>query len=70
MNLHFVGLFHQIIAQSGSDQAVWAVNGPGQKPERYTRDVSGFTGLIPGLRPANERRRYFVTTSLIGLAQA
>ena len=27
-------------------------------------------GLIPGLRPANERRRYFVTTSLIGGAQA
>ena len=27
-------------------------------------------GLILGLRPANERRRYFVTTSLIGLAQA
>ena len=24
--------------------------------------------LILGLRPANERRRYFVTTSLIGLA--
>ena len=24
------------------------------------------TGPIPGLRPANERRRYFVTTSLIG----
>ena len=29
-----------------------------------------YTGLIPGLRPANERRRYFVTTSLIGWAQA
>ena len=27
------------------------------------------TGLILGLRPANERRRYFVTTSLIGWAQ-
>ena len=27
-------------------------------------------GLILGLRPANERRRYFVTTSLIGGAQA
>ena len=27
-------------------------------------------GLIPGLRLANERRRYFVTTSLIGWAQA
>ena len=27
-------------------------------------------GLILGLRPANERCRYFVTTSLIGWAQA
>ena len=27
-------------------------------------------GLILGLRPANERRRYFVTTSLINWAQA
>ena len=26
-------------------------------------------GLILGLRPANERRRYKVTTSLIGWAQ-
>ena len=26
--------------------------------------------LILGLRPANERRRYFVTTTLIGWAQA
>ena len=28
------------------------------------------TGLTLGLRPANERRRYFVTTSLIGWTQA
>ena len=28
------------------------------------------SALILGLRPANERRRYFVTTSLIGRAQA
>ena len=28
-----------------------------------------YSGLILGLRPANERRRYFVTTSLIGWAQ-
>ena len=31
--------------------------------------VYAFTGLILGLRPANERRRYKVTTSLIGWAQ-
>ena len=29
-----------------------------------------YTGLIQGLRPANERRRYFVTTSLFGWTQA
>ena len=29
-----------------------------------------YTGLILGFRPANERRRYFVTRSLIGWAQA
>ena len=28
------------------------------------------SGLILGLHPANERRRYFVATSLIGWAQA
>ena len=28
------------------------------------------TGLILGLRPANGRRRYFVTTSLVGCVQA
>ena len=27
-------------------------------------------GMILGLRPANERHRYFVTTSLIGGVQA
>ena len=29
-----------------------------------------FTGLILGLRPANERRRYYVTTSLTGSVHA
>ena len=29
-----------------------------------------YAGLILGLRQANERRRYFVTTSLLGWAQA
>ena len=28
------------------------------------------SGLILGLHPANERRRYYVTTSLTGCAQA
>ena len=31
--------------------------------------ISSLSGLILGLRPANERRRYKVTASLIGLAQ-
>ena len=35
-----------------------------------SKGVSGGYHLILGLRPANERRRYFVTTSLIGWAQA
>ena len=35
--------------------------------EQYS---SWAAGLIPGLRPANEWRRYFVTRSLIGWAQA
>ena len=33
-------------------------------------DKDAIPGLILGLHPANERRRYFVTTSLIGRAQA
>ena len=32
--------------------------------------LTHMAGLIRGLRPASERRRYFVTTSLIGWAQA
>ena len=38
----------------------------------YVRDQAGFLDhsvLILGLCTANERRRYFVTTSLIGWAQ-
>ena len=31
--------------------------------------ITSITGLIPGLRPANEKRRYEVTPSLIGWAQ-
>ena len=34
----------------------------------YSGDLHVPTGLILGLRTANERR-YFITTSLIGLAQ-
>ena len=33
------------------------------------RDEVIISGLLLGLRPANERRRYFVTTSLIGWTQ-
>ena len=38
-------------------------------PYRSYVDTNAITGLILGLRPANERRCYFVTTSLIGWAQ-
>ena len=37
---------------------------------KFCLATSDSTGLILGLLPANERRRYFVTTSLIGWAQA
>ena len=43
----------------------------GDKPEPITAQFSYvYTGMVLGLRPANERRRYFVTTSLIGWVQA
>ena len=35
--------------------------------ETVAKDI--YTGLVLGLRPANERWRYFVTTSLISWAQ-
>ena len=35
-----------------------------------TQMMNNIPGLILGLRPVNERRRYFVTTSLIGWAHA
>ena len=44
----------------------------GHNEHRTEHDSYNFanTGLILGLRSANERRRYLVTTSLIGWAQA
>ena len=46
----------------------------GATTENTVRPPLGYyitvSGLILGLRPANEGRRYFVTTSLIGWAQA
>ena len=32
--------------------------------------IHSYTGPILGLRPANEKRRYFLTMSFIGWAQA
>ena len=52
----FSGLFEEKISQ------VHCIRHPQQK------DVFN-AGLIPGLHPANERQRYFVTRSLIGWAQ-
>ena len=40
----------------------------GPRPHSYLMHMD--TGLILGLCPANERRRYLVTTSLIGWVQA
>ena len=40
------------------------------QPQSATQATAKPAGLILGLRPANERRRYFITTSLIGWAQA
>ena len=43
----------------------------GKKEHVYKQsDVVNKVGLILGLHQANERRRYFVTTSPIGLVQA
>ena len=38
--------------------------------KQFTSILVSSAGLIPGLHPANERRRYNVTSSLIGWAQA
>ena len=55
-------------------QHIKAQQNPIRVERKATRDTAGtalhISGLILGLRPANERRRYFVTTSLIGWAQA
>ena len=45
----------------GSPAALWV--------HRFA-DLISYFGLILGLHPANERRRHFVTTSLIGWVQA
>ena len=44
---------------------LWTAWHLSKRPTRYHE-----SGLIPGLRPANERPRYFVTTSLIAWMQA
>ena len=35
-----LGLFYQAVFESGNELAVWAINGPGQAPENYTRFVA------------------------------
>ena len=46
------------------------MSSPKSYGKRYVRICFGtYTERIPGLRPANERRRYKVTPSLIGWAQ-
>ena len=41
----------------------------GNPPAEVPVMIDTESGLILGLRPANERRRYFVTTSPIGWVQ-
>ena len=41
---------------------------PKKQQKRYNGFITAM--LILGLRPANEKRRYFVTTSLVDWAQA
>ena len=43
---------------------------PGHPTQAYSSMIYSISGLILGLRPANEKWRYFVTTSLIGWVQA
>ena len=51
-------------------QSPFANNGTEYCTTHIYNDIVYYTGLILGLRPANERRRYLVMTSLIGRAQA
>ena len=44
--------------------------GPMLAPWTLLSGLSSVSGIILGLHPVNERRRYFVTTSLIGWGQA
>ena len=54
---------HNGISYTGKMTSLYWISPSGHFCSRHT-------GLILGLRPANERRRYFVTTSLIGWARA
>ena len=47
----------------------WFTDGNTDPSPQDTLGSMTATWLILGLRPANERRRYFATTSLIGWAQ-
>ena len=71
--------YHDTNVTSGKGQYKWSRKKLGQHTtcstirfiDPITRIMTGieYTGLILGLRPANERRRYKVTPSLIGWAQ-
>ena len=58
--------FFQAIGNSGISVEITAVC---EAVHTYIHNYM-FAGLILGLRPANERRRYLVTTSLIGWVQS
>ena len=52
----------------GMDDTKAVANLSEMRPEAAVQKIC--TGLILGLCQGNERRRYYVTTSLIGWAQA
>ena len=59
--------FHRLEPDLQMNYLRWVLSG-WDISKSFTKCV--ISGLILHLRPANERRRYFVTTSLIGWAQA
>ena len=64
-NLAIIGLTNQIWLLKSSQKDIFFLKIFG----KWTNTISLNTGLILGLPPANERRRYKVTLSLIGWAQ-
>ena len=58
------------LAPDSQQANIWTDDDLVQKHMHASLDLNMITGLVLGLRTANERRRYFVTTFLIGWVQA